>query len=300
MPAGQLAALRATCPHDVFLLGRRSAWVDGALCAWMVRRLAQAFSHYMRTSQPILFFDALRAHVANCVCAACAEVQIWPVFVQARMTWLLQLAHTHALLRYKICLQQLCHASRVRAVDGDLTLSKLLSAVFGAIRRVLEECEWSDAFDRDGYGVAQSGVSERVLRELGAEAPPALAAIRPTGAQLQVCFPRNRRPSADLVWRALSRAGVGACEAAAPAAGGALALATAGPRRSSRIAGRALSGAAAALPTAPSSSTSASSSAPDPLVVTSVSGSSSAGAARARGDNHRCMTRSRTKSLRTG
>ena len=79
----------------------------------------------------------------------------------------------------------------MRAADGDLTLSDLLAAVFGAIRRVLENREWGSAFDRDGYGVAQNGVSQRVLRELGAATPPTIAATRPTEAQLHACFPRT-------------------------------------------------------------------------------------------------------------
>ena len=136
----------------MILLRRRSAWVDGALCAWIVRRLAHALGHYMPTHQPILFLYALRAHVTNGVFAACAEVQIWPVVVPARMTWLLQPADTHAFLAYKICLQQLCHAARVRAADGDLTLADLrpcsapsvacLNSVSGAVPSIGTGTAW--------------------------------------------------------------------------------------------------------------------------------------------------------------
>ena len=299
MPAGQLAAPRATCTPSIILLERRNAWVDGALCAWIVRRLALALGHYMPTHQPILFLDARRAHATNCGFAACAEVQIWPVVVPARMTWLLQSADTHAFLACKICLQQLRHAARVRAADGDLPLAELLVIVFGASRRALEGREWSTAFDRDGYGVAQAGLSQRVLRELGAATPPTIAGTKPIHAQLQVCSARNKRPRAGVVWWALSQAGASAdvaADAGAPAVGHVAGGAALGPRRSERLAAkRARLGGDAALTPATSSSAA---SAAVPLTADSVSASSSR-SAQAVCDGNQIMTRSRTKSLRT-
>ena len=191
-----------------------------------------------------------------------------------------------------------CAGGRWRSDPGGL------AAVFGAIRRVLEQREWSSAFDRDGYGVAQNGVSQRVLRELRAAVPPTIASTRPTEAQLHACFPRNRRPRADVVWRALSQAGApGGVVAAsgAPAVGGVVVGAAPGPRRSVRLAAkRARSGCVDLLPATILSSASASSSTVAPLAVVSVGGASSSGVASGLGDGGQIMTRSRTKSLRTG
>ena len=311
IPQSQLAALRGACPANVHVLRRRSSWVCGGLVAYIVRMLAAALAPFTGTRQPILFLDACRAHLANCVFAACAATGVWPVVVPARMTWLLQPLDTHTFLPYKIRLQQLCHLARVGTADGSLSLAQLLEAICGAIREVLQDRRWDTAFDRDGYGAGQTGVSLRVLRELGADWPPIIPATRPTLAQIQTCFPRSRRPREELVWRALTQAGV--------AAGGvavAVASVPAGPRRSLRIqASRDRSGATAvadvaALPTGTGSSSSSSGAAGSASVAglpagptssgSSVSSPATAVAAVGVSGSPGIITRSRTRALGTG
>jgi len=303
VPAGQLAALRAACPPNVFLLRRRSAWVDGALIATIIRSLGLILAPHMTTLQPILFFDACKAHLTNCVFAACAAVNVWPIVVPARMTWLLQPLDTHAFLLFKIRLQQSCHAARVRAADGGLSLTELLVAIIDAIHTVLEARGWGDAFDRDGYGVGQAGLSDRVLRELGAAAAPTIPATRPTLLRLQACFPRNRRVREELIWRAVSQPAGGGSAAGAPAGVLALPRAAAAPRRSLRT--QALN-ARLGLPTGSSSSAASSSSAGPPMSVPAVSkapppvpaaGGAGASSSTAAAPNT-IMTRSKTRSLR--
>ena len=311
IPQSQLAALRAACPANIHVLRRSSSWVCGGLAAYFVRMLAAALAPFTGARQPILFLDACRAHLANCVFAARAATGVWPVVVPARMTWLLQPVDTHTFLPYKIRLQQLCHLARVGTADGSLSLAQLLEAICCAIREVLQDRRWDTAFDRDGYGVGQTGVSLRVLRELGAGWPPIIPATRPTLAQIQTCFPRNRRPREELVWRALTQAGVTAGGVAV-----AVASAPAGPRRSLRIqARRARSDLTAvadvvARPTGAGSSASSSGAAgsasaaalPADSAVpgSSLSSPATAVAAVVASGSSGIMTRSRTRALDTG
>ena len=243
LKAGQFAALRSACPPNVWLLRRKSAWVDGPLCAWIVRRLAAALAPYMADFQPLLLFDAARPHVPYVVFDACARVGVWPILVPAKMTWLLQPLDTHAFLIYKIYLQKAYQAARVRAACGDINLAELLPCVYDAIDSVLVGRPWAAAFDDDGFSPGQAGVSQRVSVKLHIVAPPA-STIRPTLEQLRCCFPRRTRVPASAIWRPFAHPVVMASAAAAgPVAGPAaepVARACAPPalRRSARVAAR--------------------------------------------------------------
>ena len=200
LKAGQLAALRRACPPNVWLLRRKSAWVDGPLCAWIVRRLAAALAPYMEDFQPLLLFDAATPHVRYVVFDACARVGVWPILVAAKMTWFMQPLDTHAFLVYKIFLQKAYQAARVRAACGDIGLADLLPCIYDAIRSVLVDRPWAAAFDVDGFAPAQAGVSGRVCVKLLIVTPPA-SASRPTLPQLRCCFPQRRRVPVSAIWR---------------------------------------------------------------------------------------------------
>ena len=208
-----LSALRAQCPANVRLLRRPSAWVTGKLCAQIVRWLAAALSPVLGGRQPILLFDAYRAHLCHGMFNACASARIWPVVIPAKMTWLLQPLDTHALLPYKIRLQQLYSSARTRSAVGDVGVEELLQCIFVAIRTVLQGRRWHASFERDGFGASQAGVSDRVLAQLGVSAPFVVPAGRPALAQLQRCFPARARVSEDHVWRAVQMVEGGAGEA---------------------------------------------------------------------------------------
>lgn len=216
IPARSLGALRAACPANVRLLRLPSAWVNGKICAQIIRWLAVALAPVLGNRQPILLFDACRSHLCHCVFNACAAAHIWPIVVPAKMTWLLQPLDTHAFLPYKIRLQQLYGSARVRASAGDVGVQELLQCIYAAIREVLQGRRWESSFERDGFGAAQAGVSERVTEQLGIASPIDVPTTRPVLAQLKACFPARTRVSEEHVWRAVSGDIQGMCVSVGP------------------------------------------------------------------------------------
>ena len=63
--ARELEHLQEACPANIKILRQQSAWVDQKLCAQILRWLGEALGPYMREVQPIIFFDACRAHIAR-------------------------------------------------------------------------------------------------------------------------------------------------------------------------------------------------------------------------------------------
>lgn len=199
--ARQLDAMRATCMPNVRVLRRKSAWVCWQLIAQIVRWLAEALEPFIADVQPILFFDACKAHLHSNVFAACAAANIWAVVLAAKMTRLLQPLDTHTFQKYKIYLQKAYQTERIRSASGNLDVAGLLLCVNDAVRSVLHAIPWAAAFDGDGLGPGQAALRDRVAAELQLSPPFAAPDTRPSLVQIQCCFPKRFQVPVASIWR---------------------------------------------------------------------------------------------------
>ena len=189
----EIATLRAAAPSNFVLVRQKSAWNNEVLCASVIRLLGRVLHRHAAEAQPVLIFDAVRFHTAPRVLAACRSAGIWPLLVPAKLTWLLQPLDTHAFRFYKSSLKNEYQAERARLGRAELTVGQFLSVLYTATRRVLNGRRWSLAFNENGFGVRQVGLSAGVMRALCLETPCLIASARPVEAQLQACFPKRSR-----------------------------------------------------------------------------------------------------------
>jgi hypothetical protein len=199
--AGGLAMLKSACPGNVRLVRQKSAWNNELLMAMVVRMLALALRPYLGEFQPLLLLDAVRLHTARAALAACATCRIWPVIVPAKTTWLLQPLDTHAFQQYKVYLRRAYQEARIKAGRSDLETSEFLACLYETIRHVLQGRRWADAFNLDGFGNNQAGLSSYVKRQLGVESVTPLPASCPTLDQLKLCFPRRSIIPVAALWK---------------------------------------------------------------------------------------------------
>lgn len=200
--AGQRAmgSLTRDCPPNVRLLRLRSAWNNTHVCTWIVNLLGAALRPFLNDFQPILLLDTVNFHFSASVLAACRRARIWPLFVPARLTWLLQPLDTHAFRLYKAFLREAHAEARVLAGVGDLQIAEFLRCVYQTIRSVLQCRSWAAAFDANGFGDGQAHVSGFIRRQLGLTEPLALPASRPTDGSVAVCFPRRAVAPVGRIW----------------------------------------------------------------------------------------------------
>ena len=189
----QLSELRRTCPPNVRILRKPSAWVNAEVCAHIVWVLTEQLASLAGAIQIVLFFDAYKAHYGRAVVETCVRRRVWPLLVPAKKTWLLQPLDTHAFFAYKVHVQRAYQLARIRAADGVVGLSDLLGAVYMAIKTVLEGRSWADAFDRNGFSHSQTRLSTRVTSWLQLGTPVCVSSVRPNEEQLRMCFPRRTR-----------------------------------------------------------------------------------------------------------
>ena len=202
-------ALVDRAPRNVYMVRQKSAWNNHELYARIITLLATVLAPYMGECQPVLLMDACRCHAHSDPMRACFGGGIWPVFVPAKLTWLLQPLDTHAFLTYKETLRAEYQKARAKTADGQLNVSEFLDALYVTIRSTLQSRCWAKAFECDGFGSGDvTALSSYVRRELAYEGPLgplAVSAQFPTDEQFKVCFPKNAPKAVGYVAQPFAR-----------------------------------------------------------------------------------------------
>ena len=203
IPKRQITAIRRSLRRNILVIRAKSAWVNGSVCAQIVRLLLEALAPRMHEFQPILSFDANRAHCGLPVLRALIAAKMWPLLVPASTTRHVQVLDTHGFAAYKLCLQRKYQAKRIQTTDGVVGVAELVDAIQETIKDTLDSKIWSTAFDYNGFGLRQAGVSPKLLATLGVVEPVAIPADRPSDEQVLSCFPRGAKPEGIGAWLTL-------------------------------------------------------------------------------------------------
>lgn len=177
---------------NVFLVRRKSAWVDAGYMVEIMKLLGAILAPFLSNFQPILLMDALPAHLAPKVFRAAARCGIWVVVVPAKLTYLIQPADTHVFYKYKMYLRRRYMEAMASSAEGALELRAVLMAMNDGVRYVCQAHDWSKAFDENGFGHKQRLVRQSVILAAGLELPLAVPASVPTLAQLQSLWPKGK------------------------------------------------------------------------------------------------------------
>ena len=189
----EMAWLEAACPRNVHLIRKASAWNSASTCARIIRVLGDVLRPHAERYQPLLLFDAAKLHLHPLVLRACRAAGIRPLVVPPCLTWVLQPCDTHAFRGYKERVRLECQRARASSPAGDLAIATFLQCVYRSIQQELGGRDWAAAFEHNGFGRRQRGLSSRV-RRAGAfadivEVPPG----EPTLEEIAACFPRRTR-----------------------------------------------------------------------------------------------------------
>ena len=193
LQAGTLAALSAACPPNVRLVRQKSSWSNGHLCALIVGLIMEALGVHAGLLQVVLILDAARLHFGPPMINACRRHGVWPLFVPAKLTWLLQPLDTHGFSLFKHTLRMAHRRARARSPDGVVPFADFLQCLYTAIRTtMLHGAPMVIGIDADGFGQRQLQLSTRVVEELQLSGEVFAPSTRPTDEQLRLCFPMRR------------------------------------------------------------------------------------------------------------
>ena len=125
---------------------------------------------------------------------------MWPIAIPAGCTHLLQPLDTHVFLSFKRRLEQIHQDAQVRAGCGDVEFTDFAECIRAAVEDVISCQSWVHAFEHDGFGCLQAGLSDRVRVELAIDSSATCTAERPTLEQIACCFPRRFRLTSEIAF----------------------------------------------------------------------------------------------------
>ena len=188
--------------RNVKLWRRKSAWVDGAVLMEILVLLSESLAPFREGFQPLLLWDAAKAHLRPDVLRCAGRLGLWVIIVPAKITWLLQPADTHCFARYKAFLRQKYLESSAAAIDGRVGKEEIILTMNAAVRAVFQKVRWRESFNGNGFGHQQQHVRQKICAHLQWDSLPQVACSLPNLAQFTHIWPKRLDVPLDALFAA--------------------------------------------------------------------------------------------------
>ena len=134
-----------------FWHGTAGATSPGIVQTWMTR-LRSVISSFNDRAWIILIVDCDTNHLCVTTLAHLRRLGMVPLFVPAKLTWLIQLldVYVFGLLKKDMRLEEV--RSRESSTTGSLAKRERMGFAASSIRRIIINRDWSAAFDKLGFG----------------------------------------------------------------------------------------------------------------------------------------------------
>ena len=194
--------VRGKLRKNVFLWRKPNAWISTSLLLEIVEMLGRVLAPFLFEFQPILFWDALKCHLADSVLRAASQAGIWVIPIPAKMTWLLQPADTHAFAKYKAYIRKEFYHQASISSDGHVDLEKVIMILDAGVLAIFQATHWADSFDQNGFGGGQAKVRKSILEHLVVEHVAPAMSLLPSLAQVQQVWPKRISVPIDALFSA--------------------------------------------------------------------------------------------------
>jgi len=178
---------------------QRSGWTNAKLCSLIVARLGAILKEHASEYQPVLFLDALPAHLATPVMDACSRTGILPLVIPAGCTDILQPLDTHIFSSLKARLREL-YSEALHRCEGSVSMPAFIDCMGAAIAEILCERNWSHAFVDNGFDIDLNRKSNR-FAALGCGDAGGVDSCAISLSQLELCLPGRAQAAAAVIWR---------------------------------------------------------------------------------------------------
>ena len=192
-----LKTVQNLVPANVYLIRRKSGWLDNVLFAQIVKWLRAAVSQIDPHIQILLLLDTSPVHLHKFVLKTAKEQRVRLCFVPASATWLLQPCDTHLFRKFKAQLAALFRKFRVQHGMTHVPLTELILMIIKLIRKVVQGSRWQTAFKSNGYTLHQIGVSERILNNLEPSVCLRCTSVFPDKDNVRNALPANCKVDID-------------------------------------------------------------------------------------------------------
>lgn len=184
--------LQSTMPPNIYIIRSNSSWLSEPILERILHLLFLSLVAF--DSLHVLFYmDTYGPHCAFRIAATCHEFGWDLIYIPALCTWLLQPLDVVVFRIYKARLRKKIHELRLSSPNGKHSKLQWIQAVIDTITELLDNNDWSSAFEKVGLGSNQANVSQYVRDQFGDLGMPAIADAPPSDQVVSNLFP-NRRP----------------------------------------------------------------------------------------------------------
>ena len=197
--AQDLQRVKDSLPGNVYVIRRKTGWVDAPMFAQILGWLRQAVSAVDRDMEILLLADVSPVHTHALVFKTAKRHRIRLCFVPASCTWLLQPCDTHGFRKFKAAVARQCRAFLVQNSCSQVPMTEFLAILTNVIRTVIQGTMWQKVFDHNGYGKEQKEVSERVLCNLAPDVCNRVKREFPSAENLNQMLPKKRAVNHEML-----------------------------------------------------------------------------------------------------
>ena len=186
--------LWARAPSNVYIRRKPGkGWTNEGEHKVIIDILGRVLEPWKNVYQPVLVFDALKAHLTDAVLDELFFAQMWYLVIPKEMTGTLQPLDTHCFGSLKKYLRERFNDDLGRS-SHDKKLTSMVSYLIDAIPTTMNGRSWLQAFEDNGFGANQRiEIAERIKHQLEwTEDFPRITACKPTELQLRTaCWPSD-------------------------------------------------------------------------------------------------------------
>lgn len=182
-----LGTYRPQMPTNIYLWANERGWMTQDTCAVLLRAIDASLGDLTSRYHVILLMDAHRAHINETICRRAKALNMFLLYVPARLTWLLQPADTHLFAPFKSSIRRTYTNRRLAAHDGRLSRDEWLGVVCEALQDTVMNRQWGRAFGSNGITNHQEDVSMYV-REMAGLSRSTYPTQRPSSAEVEYLF----------------------------------------------------------------------------------------------------------------
>ncbi len=187
----------------IFLVRRKSAWLNARVLCSILRLLAECLAEAAPGRHIVLGMDACPVHLSPAVLRAAGKLGLCFLLLPALTTKYLQPCDVAVFARLKHRYRQLFADRQLSLKKAELPPQEVLEVLSAAVADIVVGGAWSGAFDL--CGLRRGGpTTKRFQKALGTELPARFGpATLPTLAQFQAIFPANKSVPFDDLFRGL-------------------------------------------------------------------------------------------------
>ena len=175
-----------------------SGWNTAQKMVFILENIAKSLISSTKNHQIIILLDVAPCHIDELVISTANRLNLWLIFVPARMTFMLQPLDVSCLQAYKSVLNQQFMERQDK--DGTLRTKEWFNVLSGLNKFFWRGRNWKTAFHNVGLLGKPKWMSEE-LRQLGVTRLKDTLTPLPSESQLQEIWPRRRTiPYKSLFW----------------------------------------------------------------------------------------------------